>query len=129
MAAGACRDAGCAGVVGAVASVARAAGVGGVPLPANDRPQTNTEDQPGNVELRGIISSLSGADTPDCDRALFALADPAHPDHEMAARHILSGRIGWDESDAWFAHPYCLAILRQALDDRTPTGATYRIEG
>ena len=101
---------------------------GKVLLPANDRPQTNDDDQPGNVELRGIISFLASTATPEADRALYALADPKHPSYRMAANRVLKERGEWRDSATWFAHPYCLAILRRELDNTQPTGAAYKIE-
>jgi hypothetical protein len=102
--------------------------LGKIPLAANNRKNANEGDQPGNVELRGIIGYLAQAGTPACDRALFALADPKHPGHQLAARRVLKDHPDWSDSAAWFAHPYCLAILRRALDDVTPTGGTFKIQ-
>ena len=44
----------------------------------------------------------------------------------MASERVLKERASWN--DAPFAHPYCLRILRRALDDESPTGATYTID-
>lgn len=89
---------------------------GRIKLPANDQPQTNEFDQPGYVELRGIVTYLSGVKLPEVDRALFSLADPKHPDHAQAAKAVLAGGHRFEQS-GWTTHPYCLAILRKALDD------------
>jgi hypothetical protein len=102
---------------------------GKVPLPANDQENTNEKDQPGTVELREIIGYLAHVETTEADKALAALADPAHPAHALAARHVLRDRPGTPGEDDWFVHPYCLLILRKALDDTTATGATYKIKG
>jgi hypothetical protein len=40
----------------------------------------------------------------------------------------LKERVDWLDSTPWFAHPYCLAILRRELDDTSPTGGTYKIQ-
>ncbi|QEL20687.1 hypothetical protein [Limnoglobus roseus] len=100
-----------------------------VAVPANDKPRTNDDDQPGAVELAGAVGYLVSAGTPEADAALNALADPKHPLHRAAADRVLKESPGWSDHAAWFAHPYCLRILRAALDDTTPTGATYAIEG
>jgi hypothetical protein len=92
-------------------------GAGKIELPANDRPQTNPFDQPGYVELRGIVTFLSGLSLPEADRALNALADRKHPGHAEAAKAILSGAHQFEEK-GWTGHPYCVAILRGALDDQ-----------
>jgi len=99
-------------------------------LPDDDRPNTNEDDQPGTVELSGIVAALVHTETPECDRALVAMAVPTHPYHVMAVKNVLRSneRHGYDEN-AWLAHPFCLAILRRVLDDQSPTGATWKIKG
>jgi hypothetical protein len=82
----------------------------------------------GEAELQGILGALVNVRTPEADRALAALADPKHPQHQAVARKVLSGRGHDFDEGPWFAHPFCLRILRTALDDTTPTGATYEIE-
>jgi hypothetical protein len=89
---------------------------GKINLPANDEPQTNPFDQPGYVELRGIVRYLSGVSLPEADRALHALADRKHPSHAEAAKAVLTEPYRF-EHEGWTAHPYCLTILRTALDD------------
>jgi hypothetical protein len=79
-------------------------------------------------ELYGILSALVAAATPEADRALDALTDPKHPQHKPVARRLLNLRVGDPGVMTWFAHPYCLRILRTALDDTTPTGGTYVLE-
>jgi hypothetical protein len=80
-------------------------------------------------ELEGAVRALVGVGTPEAERALAALADPKHPQHKAVAGRILAGRPrGFREEQVWFAHPFCLPILRKALDDTTPTGAKYVIE-
>lgn len=101
---------------------------GKIKLPANDRPQTNDFDQPGYVELRGIVTYLGGVKLPEADRALFALADRKHPDHGQAAKAVLAGGSRFEQS-GWASHPYCLTILRAALDDdKTRENAVKRLE-
>ena len=63
---------------------------GSLELPDNDQPNTNENDQPGNVELGGIVASLVHAATAECDRALYALAAPDHPYHALAVQRVLS---------------------------------------
>jgi hypothetical protein len=47
----------------------------------------------------------------------------------LAAREVLTKSPEQSDDRAWFVHPFCLLILRRALDDTTPTGATLKIEG
>ena len=98
-------------------------------LPGNNEPNTNENDQPGTVELNGIVASLVHAETAECNRALYAMAARNHPYHTLAAQRVLRARVrSFDEDRAWLAHPFCLAILRDPLNDTTPTGATWKIE-
>ena len=90
--------------------------MGKIDLPANDRPQTNPFDQPGYVELRGIVTYLSDVSLPEADEALYALADRKHAGHAMAAKAVLNDVYRFEEK-GWTGHPYCLKILRNALDD------------
>jgi hypothetical protein len=84
----------------------------------------------GERELRGIVGALINIGTPAAEQALDALADPKHPQHKAVARQVLSQRVrgGFPDEGPWFAHPFCLRILRTALDDTTATGATYVVE-
>lgn len=103
---------------------------GKIKLPADDQPDTRDDEQPGTVELREIIHYLAGSELPAADRALRALAEPGHPYHALAARRVLAEPTDdYRRSSRWFTHPYCLLLLREALDDRRPTGITYRVEG
>jgi hypothetical protein len=79
-------------------------------------------------ELRDILRAMYHADTPDADRAVAALADAKHPLHTTVAREVLSSSPGDYGHELWYHHPFCLDILRGALDDTTPTGATFAIE-
>jgi hypothetical protein len=100
-----------------------------ITLPANNRPGARDGEQPGYVELRGIIDNLSRARTAENDRALLALAEKKHPYHDLVARRLLHESPDWHDGDAWFRQPYCLVLLRQMLDDPAPTGVTFKIEG
>ena len=79
-------------------------------------------------ELEKILTVLISAPTPETDRALSALADPKHPWHDVTVRAILAARPNSGDGGPWLAHPYCLPILRRALDDVTPTGARWVID-
>ena len=113
----------------AMSQFARDIEAGALDLPANDEPNTNAVDQPGNVELRGIIQDLARTATPEANRALFAIADPQHPYFATAADRVLDSRPHWSEGEPWVSHPYCLEILRRELDNQESTGGSYRIEG
>jgi disulfide oxidoreductase YuzD len=89
---------------------------GKIELPANDRPQTNEFDQPGYVELRDTVRHLGGVSLPEVDRALDTLADRKNPAHAQVAKAILANSYRFEEQ-GWTDHPYCLKILRDALDD------------
>lgn len=79
-------------------------------------------------ELRSSIGALIDVESPEAERALVSLADPKHPLHKAVTQQVLAQRSGGFDSGPWFAHPFCLAILRAALDDTTPTGAKYTVE-
>jgi hypothetical protein len=98
--------------------------VGRIQLPKTDDPQWNWNDQEGVKELAGIIQTLASADTPQAQSAIWALSDPKHPAYKMAARSVRELGIGWHDQRGWFLHPYCIAILRRDLDDKTSTGKT-----
>lgn len=103
---------------------------GSLKLPANDKPRTNPNDQPGNVELDGLVAFFIQARTRECERALYALTAPGHPYHKLAVeRVLLAYSPGYDDKDSWLKHPFSLAVLREALNDSTPTGRTMTIEG
>lgn len=101
---------------------------GKIKLPPNDRPNTNDDDQPGAVELDGIVEYLAAVRSSNADQALMALADPRHPSFSSATKRVLSNQIRFREEDGWFASPFCLVILRRALDDTTPNGTIMTIE-
>ena len=78
--------------------------------------------------LTRLVTVLVGDGTPEADRALASLADPRHPAYPGALMQLLDGRSRGFEAQAWHHHPFCLAILRRCLDDKTPTKTTYSIE-
>ncbi|OWK40935.1 putative lipoprotein [Fimbriiglobus ruber] len=87
--------------------------------------------RPGNTrgdDLGHIVAILVEIGTPEADRALTALADPKHPQYKAVVEIILTQQGLGFESRKWFAHPFCLSILRAALDDIAPTGAEFVIE-
>jgi hypothetical protein len=116
------------GKPGPLQSFADDFGAGRIHLPADKLPETNDDDQPGNVELRGIIGTFIEVGTPEADRALDAVADPKHPQQQAVAYQVLPQHPHGFDGEMWLAHPYCLRILRAALDDTTLTGRTYLIE-
>lgn len=80
-------------------------------------------------ELENILAALIRVGTPEAKRALDALADPKHPQYQAVAQQVRTQRTsGGLHQGPWFAHPFCLSILRTALDDTSPTGAKYTIE-
>ncbi|MCA9037049.1 MAG: hypothetical protein KDA91_18060, partial [Planctomycetaceae bacterium] len=93
------------------------------------RLSTNDEDDSETTELEGIVRMLGTANTPSADAALAALTLPNHPYFEVAARGIQRARINWVDETGWFVHPYCIALLRRELDDKTPTGTIAMIKG
>ena len=97
-------------------------------LPPNNKPNTNDDEQPGNLELLGIISYLAKAGSAEADKALYSIAEPNHPYHRLVATWVIKSSQLRDSND-WFSHPYCLAILRNELDNIELTGETYQING
>lgn len=93
-------------------------------LPAKTK-YTSSED-----ELYYVLATLADAHLPEADRALFAVVDPKHPWHKITAQAVLASRADYDRGfeRGWLFHPYCLPILRRALDDTTATGATLKVE-
>jgi hypothetical protein len=101
---------------------------GKIVIPPEIRADFNPSDQPATVELEGIISMLTAVRTDYADAALFALADPHHPQHDLALTNVRAARGGWSDDDAWFCHPYWVLLLRPMLENTQPTGARYVIE-
>jgi tetratricopeptide (TPR) repeat protein len=79
------------------------------------------------AELDALVSTFTEAGTAECDQALWSIARPTHPYYEMAVEQVLT-RSPW-RTPGWFNHPFCLAVLRQQLDDMTPTGGFYKLDG
>jgi hypothetical protein len=79
-------------------------------------------------EFGRILRALIEAGTPEADRALDALAESSHPQHALFAQKVLTEETRSFSRGPWFARPFCLAILRKALDDKSPTGARYYVE-
>jgi hypothetical protein len=99
-----------------------------IPDAGEPRPVYLTMGYPAS-EFERVVRTLTAMPGPATDRALFALADPKHRYHAAAARQIRDTRPTSDTFDTNFRHPYCLAILRVAFTDTTPTGWTYeRVE-
>jgi hypothetical protein len=79
-------------------------------------------------DLSGTLRALIGIEIPETERALAALTDPKHPLHKAVAQNLLTQGMNGFDRGPWFSHPFCLTILRKALDDTTPSGAKYVIE-
>jgi hypothetical protein len=79
------------------------------------------------AELDALVNDFAQAGTPECDQALWSIARPVHPYYEMAVEQVLTRSPR--RTAGWFDHPFCLAILRQKLDDKTPTGGFYKLDG
>ncbi len=79
-------------------------------------------------DLKAFIVCFLNASTLQADAALAALGDDRHPLHNMAAHHVLSSNPAKLEDQVWFAHPFCLQILRSAVNDSSFTGATFTVE-
>lgn len=98
-------------------------------LPDNNEPYLHEDDQPGNVEIADIVASLTRARMAQCDCALDAMTASNHPYHALVVRRMLKAlQVSPDDERVWFAHPFCLTILRGPLDDTTSTGVTWTIE-
>jgi hypothetical protein len=103
----------------AFAALAEDFRAGKITLPAGEE---------GSDELGGMIGSLIDVGTPVANNALGALADRKHPQYAAVAKKVLSERTDGFDRGPWFAHPFCLSILRGGLDDSTPTGGKFSIE-
>ena len=97
---------------------------GSLKLPEN---RQGSSEQTGTLELTGVVASLVQVRIPECDRALYAMASPEHPYYAQTAAQVLDAVRIHGGRDAWLAHPFCLTILRKALDDTTPTQRTWTI--
>jgi hypothetical protein len=85
-------------------------------------------------ELEYIIRALISARTTAADGALYALADPKHPEHDIVIAKLMHLAPGSTSSpmpnmdSPWFAHPYCISVLRTGLNEQMLTGAIDTIE-
>jgi hypothetical protein len=77
--------------------------------------------------MRELLDALIDCDRPETDDALYALADPGHPYYPLAEWAVLIDPDFRDRGSVWKRHPFCLAVLRNGLADRRPTGGhSYR---
>jgi hypothetical protein len=79
------------------------------------------------AELDELVTAFTQAGTPECDQALWSIARPIHAYYEMAVEQVLTRSPR--RTAGWFEHPFCLAILRQKLEDKTQTGGFYKLQG
>jgi hypothetical protein len=95
---------------------------GTLKLPAAD--QSTDRKDPAGAALTVLVQVFLELRSAETDAALTALGDLKHPYRKIVVREIL-GRSpdGEPENNAWFAHPFTLAVLRQLLDDSSPTPA------
>lgn len=75
-----------------------------------------------------IVHILGAAGSAAADRALEALSAPTHPAFACVRATIVAGPQARSDR-GFFAHRYCLAVLRRALDDPAESGETYRLVG
>jgi hypothetical protein len=76
------------------------------------------------IDLRNILSALIHANTPEAEQAIQALTKPGHPRHSMVRKQLLAVYT----DSVWHEHPFCLKMLRSALEDTSHTGAKFSIE-
>ncbi|WP_238602962.1 hypothetical protein [Fimbriiglobus ruber] len=81
------------------------------------------------VDLEEVVAVLVEARAPEADRALVTLGDPRHPQYPLVLREILDRSTDTTRRSPWLSHPFCLTVLRGALDDRSPRGFRLRIVG
>ena len=87
------------------------------------KPETGPEKR----ELDEIVDCLSRVDTEESDQALRSLGDPNHPLYAEVLKRLLDSRGTSIDSEGWFRHPFCLVVLRRALENSDPTGVTYHL--
>ena len=83
----------------------------------------------GDNELRELVGSLIAVGGVEAAKALVALTEAKHPQYSTIKKKVLAHRPTSFDSDPWLRHPFCFRFLRAALDDKTPTGKTYAIDG
>ena len=79
-------------------------------------------------ELIDLIKRLSPPSVCRNGPGLYALTEPKHPYFSTVVR-IARGDGPCVREPRWYSHPFWLKLLRRGLDDTTPTGTKYRIEG
>jgi hypothetical protein len=113
------------GVAGPLVALAREVATGTVPFPPP--PDAERGPQVAQEAVRELLDALIDCDRPETDDALYALADPGHPYYPLAERAVLADPDFRDRGSVWKRHPFCLAVLRNGLADRRPTGGhSYR---
>ncbi len=83
----------------------------------------------GTTELADLLHSLAYVKLPESDRALAALAKPAHPLYGPVSELIDRPHSYGFGGDPSIGHPFCLAVLGRELADTTPTDGSYEISG
>jgi hypothetical protein len=83
----------------------------------------------GTTELADLLQCLVYVKLPEADRALAALANPAHPLDGPVSELIDRPVSYYSVEDSPLGHPYCLTILGRELADTTPTDGMYEIDG
>ncbi len=96
---------------------------------SDDHPQSIFEKFWPTTELGDVVAALIDADLPECERALAAVAAPTHPYHALVVKHVPGADQCCIDSFPWLAHPFCLAVLRERLDDTGSTGGEWRVGG
>ena len=77
--------------------------------------------------MRELLDALIDCDRPETDDALYALADPGHPYYPLVEWAVLADPEFRNRGSVWKRHPICVAVLRNGLADRRPTGGhSYR---
>ncbi len=112
---------------------------------------TISSGKAGPLELEGVVWALENSDAREGELAMAAILDPKHPFHSLVAARVRQNRLADDfsftseglpdaqfefadfkkmgHSQCWFAHPGCLPILRQELDNEKATIVKITIEG
>lgn len=85
-------------------------------------------EEQGIEDLDGMVADLSRSKGEVFEEALLSLARPDHPLHSRIARNLLIRHPGGQGDGVWFRHVYCLAVLRQLLEDAEEDGTVYRFE-
>ena len=113
------------GAGGPLVALAREVAAGTLPFP----PPADAAQAPRAAQeaLRALVDALIDCDRPETDDALFALADPGHAYDPLVEAAVLADADSGVRGSVWKRHPFCLAVLRNGLADRRPTGGhSYR---